>query len=78
MAADDSVADFTRQVYLVIDYKVRVRVGYRTDEGHELLSEVIAGLLGHLRREVVNRVKQDGSVIGIIHFLKEFLGDWVI
>ena len=54
MAADDGVADFSWQIDLVIEYEVGVRVGHRTDEWHELLSEVVAGLLGHLRREVVN------------------------
>ena len=54
MAADDGVANFSWEVDLVIECEVGVRVGHCTDEGNELLSKVVAGLLGHLRREVVN------------------------
>lgn len=54
MAADDSVSDFSWEVNLVIEYEIGVRVGHCTDEGIELLPEVVAGLLGHLRREMVN------------------------
>jgi hypothetical protein len=78
MAADDSVADFSWEVNLVIEYEVGVRVGHRTDEGHELFSKVVASLLGHLRRKVVNGVKQNCSLICLIHLFKEFLGYWII
>ena len=54
MAADDGVANLCREVDLVIECEVGVRVSHYTDEGNELLSKVVAGLLGHLRREVVN------------------------
>ena len=57
MAADDGVSDFTWEVNLVIEIEFGVRVGHSTDEGHKLLTEVVASLLGHLRWEVVNRVK---------------------
>ena len=54
MAADYGVSDFCWQIDLVIECEVGVRVSHCTDEGNELLSKVVAGLLGHLRREVVN------------------------
>lgn len=78
LATNDGFSDFCWEIILFGKRKGRVREGYCTYKGHELLSEMVWSFFGHFGWEVVHWVEENGVLCGLGHLVEEGLWEGVV